>query len=412
MALYSPSAVERMMKIQEVLLRAMSGEIKWIEAAEILGMRPRSLRRWRQRYEARGYDGLFDRRRQRPSPRRAPLSEVERVLGLYREEYPGFNVRHFHRIVSREHGVSLSYSFVKAALQGAGLVKKKNKRGVHRKKRERRRCYGEMLHMDGSPHVWLALKPGERQCLLHVLDDATSRLLYAQLWPQETSWAVLKALGEVIEREGIPMSLYTDRAGWAFHTPRAGGKVDKTHLTQVGRALSLLGVEHIPAYSPQARGRSERINRTLQDRLVNELRVKGIKTAAAANRYLREHFIPRYNEEFSKPPAEAESGFVSAGSADLSSILCLEEERVVGKDNTVVMAKVRLQIEKQPGRATCAGLRVKVRRHLDETYSIWWGTRRLGRYDQKGQLLPPPALGRRNSAGGYAPSSVAAASPR
>jgi transposase len=408
MTLYGPAAVERAMKIQEVILRAMSGELKWHEAAEILDMRPRSLRRWRQRYEEHGYDGLFDRRTSRPSPRRAPYREVEKILQLYREKYYGFNVYHYHRKLKQEHGVTLSYSFVKKALQEAGLVSKKRKRGRHFKKRERRSCFGEMLHIDGSPHAWLSLKPDEKQCLIPVLDDATSRLLYAQLWPKETAWAILSALGEVIQTEGIPMVLYTDRAGWAFHTPKAGGKVDKKKLTQVGRVLKQLGVEHIPAYTPQARGRSERINRTLQDRLVNELRVKGIRTIHSANRYLREQFIPQYNEEFSREPADPESAFVSPGQADLDQIICFMEERTVAKDNTVVMKKVKMQIEKQPGRATCAGLRVNIRKHLNEYYSVWWGTRLLGRYDRKGRQIPSANRDRRNSTSGYALGSVAA----
>ena len=408
MILYGPAAVERAMKIQEVILRAMSGELKWYEAAGIIGMNPRSLRRWRQRYVEYGYDGLFDRRTGRPSPRRAPFEEVEKILRLYREKYHGFNVNHYHGILKREHDVTLSYSFVKEALQKAGLVKKKRKRGRHFKKRERRSCFGEMLHIDGSPHAWLSLKPEEKQCLIPVLDDATSRLLYAQLWPKETAWAILSALGEVIQAEGIPMVLYTDRAGWAFHTPKAGGKVDKKKLTQIGRVLTQLGVEHIPAYTPQARGRSERINRTLQDRLVNELRVKGIRTIHSANRYLREQFIPQYNEEFSREPADPESAFVSPGQADLDQIICFTGERRVAKDNTVVMNKVKMQIEKQPGRATCAGLRVTVKKHLDEGYTVWWGARMLGRYDKKGRQIPPSDRGRRNSTSGYTLGSVAA----
>jgi len=409
MTLYGPGALERSMKIQEVILRAMSGELKWIEAADILGMRPRSLRRWRQRYEEYGYDGLFDRRSGRPSPRRASYREVEKILRLYRERYYGFNVYHYHGILKREHDVTLSYSFVKKALQEAGLVKKKRKRGRHFKKRERRSCFGEMLHIDGSPHVWLSLKPEEKQCLIQVLDDATSRLLYAQLWPQETTWSILSALGEVIRAEGIPMALYTDRAGWAFYTPKAGGRVDKKKLTQVGRVLKQLGVEHIPAYTPQARGRSERLNRTLQDRLVNELRVKGIRTTRRANRYLNEQFIPQYNKEFGRDPAEAETAFISPGQADLDQIICIQEQRTVAKDNTVVLKGVKMQIEKQPGRATCAGLQVTVRKHLDETYSVWWGTRRFGSYDKKGKTMDPAGRNRRNSATGYALRSVAAA---
>jgi hypothetical protein len=181
------------------------------------------------------------------------------------------------------------------------------------------------------------------------------------------------------------MALYTDRASWAFHTPKAGGRVDKENLTQVGRCLARLGVEHIPSYSPQARGRSERVNRTLQDRLVNELRVARISTIKGANRYLRQRFVPQYNQEFKKEPARPQSAFVAVGNANLNQILCLEQDRTVAKDNTVVMNKVRLQIEKQPGRVSCEGLRVIVRKHLDNTHTVWWGTRLLGHYNGKGK---------------------------
>jgi transposase len=373
------------MKVQDVLLRAMSGQLKWVQAADILGWSPRTVRRWRRRYEQRGYDGLLDRRRGRPSPRRAPLAEVERLLHLYRERYGGFNVRHFHQIAQREHRVTLSYSFTRLALQGAGLVKKRRPRGRHFQRREPRACFGELLHVDGSPHVWLALESTHRQTMLTVVDDATSRLLYAQLVEAETTETVMRALGEVLRAHGLPMALYTDRAGWAFVTRPAGGKVDPTRLTQVGRALKQLGVEHIPAYSPQARGRSERLNRTLQDRLVNELRVAGIRTVPAANAYLRTTYLPRHNAQFARPPREAAAAFVPLGAVDLEQILCHEEERTVGNDNTVVLDGVRLQVAKQPGRATCAGLRVLVRRHLDTTYTIWRGTQRVTQAGRSGQ---------------------------
>ncbi len=408
MTLFGPAALERMMQLQEVILRAMSGEITWISAAQIIGITPRSLRRWRQRYEEFGYDGLFDKRTRRPSPRQAPFREVKKVLRLYREKYDGFNVRHYHGILKREHNVTLSYSFVKAALQGAGLVKKKRKRGRHYQKRERRSCFGEMLHIDGSSHAWLALKPDERFCMIPVIDDATSRLLYAQLWPQETTFAIMTALGEVVARHGIPMSLYSDRASWAFNTPKAGGKVDKENLTQVGRILKQLGVEHIPAYSPQARGRSERINRTLQDRLVNELRIKRIKTIDSANRYLRDSFIPQYNKEFSREPSSPETAFVSPGQADLDQIICIQEERTVAKDNTVVMNNVKIQIEKQPGRSTCAGLKVIARKHLDGGFTVWRGQHLLGGFDKNGRKIDQEKPIRRNSDSGYALASVAA----
>jgi len=395
MRLYGPSAVERAMKVQEVILRAMSGEITWLRAADIIGVDPRTMRRWRARYERDGYDGLLDRRRGRPSPRRAPACEVERILRLYRERYGDFNARHFHEIAAREHGVELSYTFVKEALQGAGLIKKRKKRGRHFKKRERRACFGEMLHIDGSPHRWLSLRPDLELCLIVVVDDATGEVLHARLWPSETAQAVFCALWDVVLRYGIPMSVYTDRASWAFCTPKAGSRVDKTKLTQVGRALARLGVEHIPAYSPQARGRSERMNRTLQDRLVSELRAAKVRTIEAANAYLTDVFLPTFNARFGQAPRDAASAFVPADGVDLDPILCHEAKRTVAPDNTVVLAKVRMQIEPQPGRRTCAKAKVIVRRHLDGTHSVWRGEQLWGRYDAKGRPLAAEAAERR-----------------
>jgi len=393
--LYPATAVERTMKVQEVILRALSGALSWLQAADILGIHPRSLRRWRARYEADGILGLYDHRHRRPSRLKAPVAEVQRLLRLYREHYLGFNVRHFHHLARRDHGVRLSYSFVKLALQEAGLVRKGRARGRHRRRREPRACFGELLHLDGSPHAWLALSPNERPTLMAILDDATKRLLYAQLWPAETTEAVLAALREVFETDGLPIALYTDRAGWAFYTPNAGGRVDRTHLTQVGRALARLGIEHIAAYSPQARGRGERLNRTLQDRLVNELRVAGITTLEAANAYLRDHFIPDYHAAFTRPPADPASAFVPVDAVDLDHILCHEEDRTVGQDNVVVLDGVALQLAKQPGRRTCAGLRVTVRRHLAGPHTVWRGTQCLGRYDAQGRPLPVAASGPR-----------------
>jgi transposase len=383
---YPPSAVERAMKVQEIILRALSGQLTWLQAADILGRSPRSLRRLRWRFEHWGYDGLFDRRRQTPSPKRAPVAEVQRILRLYRQRYAGFNTCHFYEIARRAPGVRLSYTFVKKALQGAGLRPTHRARGRHRRRREPRACFGELLHLDGSPHAWLALTPVERHTLLAVIDDATKQVLYAQLVARESTATVMTALRAVLETHGLPMALYTDRAHWAFHTPTAGAAADRSKLTQVGRALAQLGIEHIPAYSPQARGRGERLNRTLQDRLVNELRVAGIRTVPAANRYLREGFVPAYNARFARPPADPESAFVPLGRRhDLDQLLCHQEERTVAQDNTVTLEGVRLQIAKQRGRRTCAGLRVLVRRHLDGRHSVWWGTRCFGSYDARGQ---------------------------
>jgi hypothetical protein len=384
------AAVERAMKLQEVIMRALSGTLTWLQAADILGLEPRSLRRWRARFEAGGAVALYDRR-QRPSPRKAPALEVQRILRLYRERFSGWNVRHFYRFARRDHGVALSYSFVKLALQEAGLVRKGRARGRHRRRREPRPCFGELLHLDGSRHAWLRRCPEEQQTLIAVLDDATKRLLYAQLWPSETSLAVLTALRAVFAGQGLPVALYTDRAGWAFHTPQAGGRVDRTRLTQVGRALAQLGIEHIASYSPQGRGRSERLNRTVQGRLINELALAGIGTRAEANAYLADRFIADYNEEFAQAPADPTSAFVPLHGVDLDAILCHVEERTVGQDNVVVLDDLVLQLPKQPGRRTCAGLRVTVRRDLHGGHSVWHGTQCWGRFDAAGQPQAPSA---------------------
>lgn len=391
---YAPAVVERTMKVQEVLLQALSGKLTWLQAEEILGWRPRTLRRWRLRYQRQGYDGLWDRRRQQPSPRRAPVAEVARIVRLYRERYAGFNAAHFHEIAQREHQVTYAYTFVKRLLQAAQLLPKRRPRGRHRRRREPRPCFGEMLHLDGSPHAWLALRPTERQTLLQSVDDATKRVVYAQLVPAESTATVMTALWTILETHGLPQALYTDRAGWAFYTPKAGEPVDRAKLTQVGRALARLGIEHIPAYSPQARGRSERLNRTFQDRLVNELRVAGITTVPAANRYLTERFLAAYDARFAHPPADPASAFVPLGAVDLTHILCHEEARTVGQDNTVTLEGVRLQIDKQPGRRTCAGLHVLVRRHLDGLHCVWFGARCFGHYDARGRRLAAPAAPR------------------
>jgi transposase len=368
-------------------------EISWIQAADILGISPRNMRRWKVKFETAGLEGVLDRRSLgHPNPRRVTRGELEKLLALYQRRYVGVNVRHFCAIARREHGLKWSYSFVRQALQVAGLIRKRRPRGRHRLRRPPRACFGEMLHLDGSLHAWLALRPEERQCLIVVVDDATRRLLYAQLCAHEGTEPVLAAIHAVVSRHGVPQALYTDRAGWAAYTPKSGGPVDRERPTQVGRALARLGVEHILAYSPQARGRSERLNRTLQDRLVHELRLARIVTSERANAFLTETFLGRYNDEFAVAPSDATSAFVTAGGADLDQILCHEESRVVGKDNIVMLEGVRLQIPKQPGRPSCAGLTVTARRHLDRSHSVWWGPRRLGRFDPRGQLLEAASL--------------------
>src|SRR5579864_9279814 len=281
--------MERMMKVQEVILRAMAGRLKWWDAAEILGVTDRTMRRWRQRYEEHGYDGLYDRRKGRPSPKKIAVKTLQEVLELYRDKYFDFNVRHFHEKLVEEHGIDLSYSWVKLALQGAGLVKKQRRRGTHRRRRERRPMPGMLLHIDASKHAWLG---GERYYdLITIMDDATSEVSYAQLVDEEGTRTLMPAVREVIEKQGIFCALYSDRASHFFVTPKAGGKVDENQVTQLGRALRELGIKMIPAYSPQARGRMERSYRTWQGRLPQELRTRKIGTVEQANRFLRERYI-------------------------------------------------------------------------------------------------------------------------
>jgi transposase len=389
---YPPAAWERAMKVREVILEAIAGQLTWLQAADVLGMSPRTLRRWRRKFQEHGIDRLVDRRRHRPSARAIPEAELRRWLRLYRDKYTGYNARHFWSTCRREHGLTWSYTLLRTALQAAGLVRKHRPRGRHFRRREPRPCFGEMLHLDGSRHHWLALRPEEYQHLIVIVDDATRQVLYAQLADGESSHAVMTALGAVLRTHGLPQALYTDRAGWAAVTRKAGERPEPGRLTQVGRALKRLGIEHILAYSPQARGRSERTNRTLQGRLVNELRVAGIRTTERANQFLRDRFLPAYNTEFARPAADATSVFVPLGETELDAILCHEEERVVAKDNTVQLDGVRLQLDKQPGRVTCAGLSVILRRHLDGTHSVLWGKRTLGRYDPRGRRLEDVAL--------------------
>ena len=382
---YPEAALERAMKVQEVILRAIGKRITWWQAAEIVGISARQMRRWKRRYEVWGYDGLYDRRRGKPSPRRVPLAVIEKVLELYREKYFDLNVRHFCEKLREEHGLELSYTWVKLALQGAGLVRQRRQRGPHRKRRPRRPLPGMLLHLDGSRHRWFS--DDRWYDLLVVLDDATSEIYYAQLVEQESTRTVLQALRAVVERSGVFCALYSDRASHFWLTPKAGEVVDRQRLTQVGRALRELGVQMIPAYSPQARGRSERNFGTWQGRLPQELRLRGITTVEAANRFLREQYIGEFNRRFAIRAAEPGSAFLRCPRRDLDRIFSIQHQRVVNRDNTVEVENRCLQIDKTPWRATLAGCRVTVYEHLDGTLSIGYGPHRVGRYTAAGVPL-------------------------
>jgi transposase len=395
MFFYSKAAVERAMKIQEVLLRAMARKMSWWQAAEILGFSDRHLRRIRERYEEFGYESTFDKRRGQPSPKRVPMATVEKVLALYRDKYFDLNVRHFHEKLREQHEIDLSYTWVKSVLQGAGLVARQRQRGVHRKRRARRPLPGMLLHIDGSHHRWFQ---DERWYdLIVILDDASSEIYYAQLTEEESTLTVMAGLKEVIAHKGVFCALYSDRGSHFWLTPKAGGKIDPHRLTQVGRALRELGVQMIPAYSPQARGRSERNFGTWQGRLPQELRLRGIRSLAAANRFLREHYMAEFNRRFQVPAAQRGSAFVRRSSKDLDLIFALQFERTVNRDNTVSVQNLRLQIEPVRWRATLAGCTVTVHQHLDGTFTITHGPQRLGHYSAEGVALEKEKIGARGA---------------
>jgi transposase len=386
MEAYPRAAMERAMKVQDVMLQAMAKKITWWQAAEILGISDRHMRRWRERYVEEGYNGLLDRRRGKPSRRRVPVATVEKVFALYREKYFDLNVQHFHEKLQAEHGIELSYTWVKQALQGAGLVARGRKRGAHRKRRERRPLPGMLLHIDGSRHQWFQ---DERWYdLIVILDDATSEIYYAQMVEEESTATVMAGLREVIERQGVFCALYSDRGSHFWLTPKVGGKVDYQRRTQVGRALHELGVQMIPAYSPQARGRSERNFSTWQGRLPQELRLRQLGTLEAANRFLREDYIAEFNRRFQVAPRQRGNAFVPCRSRDLERIFSLQFERSVNRDNTVSFQNLSLQIERVRWRATLAGCQVVVHQHLNGTLSLTHGPHKLGRYNAQGEALP------------------------
>ena len=378
----------RMQKFRDVLSRWERGELSMMEAGELLGMSERQFRRYRDRYEEAGDEGLRDRRLGKPSMRRVPEGERQRMLGLYRELYGGWNVKHFHEQLRERHNFAWGYSWTKTQLHAAGLVERARRRGAHRRKRPRKPCEGMMLHQDGSRFAWLDGQP--QLDLIVTMDDATSTIYSAFLVDEEGTGSSFRGLLETFTALGLPSSLYTDRGSHYFYTPKAGEPVDKQQLTQVGRALFRLGIEHIPAYSPEARGRSERMFGTLQERLPKELKLAGITDIEAANRFIAEIYLPSHNARFARPPEIAESAFVTADPAQLADILCVEEERVVSRDNTVAWNGLRLQLPQSRLRHHYVKARVKVHQYPDGALAIFHGPRCIGRYDAKGSEIGEP----------------------
>jgi transposase len=382
----------RMQKFRDVLTRWEARQLSGLEAAEILGMSERTFRRYRRRFEAEGVEGLFDRRLGKASAKAVPVDEIKWMLELYRSEYRGWNVKHFHEHLRANHGFKWSYTWTKTQLHGAGLVARAKRRGAHRRKRPRKPCEGMMLHQDGSRHTWLEGRAPLD--LIVTLDDATSEIYSAFLVAEEGTASTFRAFLEVFSEHGLPSSVYTDRGSHYFFTPKAGEGVDKTRLTQVGRALKQLGIEHIAAYSPEARGRSERAFATLQDRLTKELSKAGIGDVEAANRWIKEDYLPRHNARFAVPPELEENAFVAGDAGQLRDILCVQGARQVGNDNTVSWQGKRLQLPASAVRHHWVKARVRVHQYPDATLAIFHGPRRIADYAPDGGPLEGEANSR------------------
>ena len=373
----------RLMKFEEVYGRTHRGGLSQAEAAEVLGVSERTFRRWRDRYEAEGADGLYDRRLGRLSARRAPVDEVARVLELFDTRYWDFTAKHFHEKLVADHGFKRSYNWLRLSLQAHGRRRAAPRRGAHRRKRPRRALPGMMLHQDGSSHEWV---PGRWWDLIVTMDDATSDIHSAFFVAEEGTMSSFQGVSEAIRAKGLFCSLYADRASHYWNTPEAGGKVDKDTPTQVGRALAQLGIELIPAYSPEARGRSERMFGTLQKRLPQELRLAGITDMAGANRFLKEVFLPQHNARFATPAEDQGTAFVPFTGA-LDDILCIHEERTVSNDNTVRYKRLALQIPAGRHRRHYVKARVRVHEYPDGTMAVFHGPRCLARYHADGQPI-------------------------
>ena len=377
----------RVMKVVEVILRAIRKEITWIQAAEICRYSDRHMRRLRWRWEKKGYDGLMDRRSGRPRRKKIPIEVVRRVMELRREKYFDFNVAHFYEVITGRYGIKMSYTYLKDLLQSSGLAERGTLRGKHRIRRERRAMRGMMLHMDGSSHNWLLLSPLEEKDLVVVADDADGKILFGDFYEEEGTQSTFEALYHVISRNGLFGELYTDRGSHMCYTRKASEGPDLSVDTQVQSALRTLRINLILGNSPQARGRSERVFETIQGRLPQELRAAGIKTWEAARHYLKTQFIPSFNKRFSVEPRDTKSAFISYVGNDLKEVLSQHYERIVTNDNCVSFEGVTLQIPQSEFRNHFVKCRVQIHRYTDSSMTIFYGQHCLGRYTSNGQLI-------------------------
>ena len=374
----------RLMRFEEAYMGWQGQRLNQEEAAQLLGVCERTFRRYIDRYHDEGLDGLLDKRMNQVSHRRAPVDEVLRLEALYRERYDGWNVQHFFERYRDQHEGDRGYTWVKQALQAAKLVPKGRRKGRHRKRRERAPLAGMMIHQDGSTHQWV---PGKVWDLIVTMDDATSEIYSAFFVPEEGTLSSFQGAHETISKKGLFSTFYSDRGGHYWHTPKAGEPVDKTSPTQFSRAMQQLGIQMIAAYSPQARGRSERMFKTLQDRLPKELVLEGITDMDEANRFLKRRFLPRFNRSFKVVPGEEGSAFVPLLGVQLADILCIQEERTVGNDNCVRYLGQTLQIPKTRQRCHYVKAKVRVHAYPDGRLAVFHGPRCLAKYRGDGTVI-------------------------
>lgn len=389
----------RAMMRSEVIVRAIAGDLKWYQAAQICGVTDRQMRRLKRRWEEYGYDGLVDGRSGRPRRRRIPMQTIEKLCELRREHYREFSVQHFWEKVTEEHGLEISYTWTKLTLQAAGLAEKSPGRGKYRRRRPRRAMRGTMVHLDASTHEWIRDLP--MWDLVVALDDADGRILYGHFVREEGTLSTMKALRSVLSTHGRFCELYTDRGSHFCHTPQAGEVATTEHEGQVSRALKALGIRQILAYSPQARGRGERAYGTIQGRLPQELKAAGITNYADANVYLERRFIPDFNRRFTVEPADPASAFVPLRGVDLDLLLSVQHERIVRNDSTVTLGGLILQLPRTKGRAHYVRCPVTVHEFPDHTLGVSYQGQLLARYDRDATLthVPAPPRKRRRSLG-------------
>jgi hypothetical protein len=379
----------RAMTRNEVILEAIAGKLKWYQAARICGLSDRQMLRVRRRWEQYGYDGLVDHRADRPRRQRIPVETIEELCRLRLERYMEFSVQHFWEKATEEHGLKISYTWAKLVLQGAGLAEKSSGRGKYRRRRERRSMRGMMLHLDASTHRWIPDLP--MWDLMVMLDDADGRILYGRFVPEEGTMPTMETLRTVLRTHGRFCELYTDRGSHFCHTAKAGEAASTDHTGgQVSRALKALGIRQILAYSPQARGRSERAFGTIQGRLPQELKDLGITDYEQANVYLERRFLPDFNRRFTVEPTDPGSAFIPINGIDLDLLLSVQHDRIVQNDSTVSLNALKLQLPRTRSRAHYVRCPVVAHEFPNGDLGVSYQGQLLARYDPAGSITHAP----------------------